>query len=122
MLKFFTFKGRLPRWNYFKYTLAATAICLSLLVIPCILLYMTVTSDTFTWMIGLLPLLVFLEILFLSCIFALTIRRLHDIDCPGIVSLLLLTGVGQLMVAVLWFVSGTPGDNKYGPDPLLEKK
>jgi uncharacterized membrane protein YhaH (DUF805 family) len=45
-------------------------------------------------------------------------RRLHDTDRSGFWQLLLLTVVGVFVLIVFWCFKGTPGSNKYGPDPL----
>ena len=48
---------------------------------------------------------------------ALGIRRLHDTDKSGWFMLLCLTGIGAIIILVFCAAEGTPGDNKYGPDP-----
>jgi uncharacterized membrane protein YhaH (DUF805 family) len=51
---------------------------------------------------------------------ALIIKRLHDRDKTGWWALLLLVPiVGPLFLAVgVWFLKGTNGPNRFGPDPL----
>ena len=49
---------------------------------------------------------------------AVTVRRLHDIDRSGwwiLIGLVPLIGVIVLLVFAL--LDGTPGDNRYGPNP-----
>ena len=48
--------------------------------------------------------------------FAAGVRRLHDTDRPGWWWLLALTGVGALVLVVLWALPGTPGPNRFSVD------
>ncbi len=45
-------------------------------------------------------------------------RRLHDIDRTGWWMLLALTGVGLLLLIYWYCKKGTPGPNRFGPDPF----
>ena len=47
---------------------------------------------------------------------SLSIRRLHDINCSGFLYLLNFIGL-NIVIFVMSLLAGTPGDNKYGPDP-----
>jgi uncharacterized membrane protein YhaH (DUF805 family) len=49
---------------------------------------------------------------------AVSIRRLHDIDRTGWWLLIALTGVGLILLFVWACFAGTPGPNRFGPDPL----
>lgn len=49
---------------------------------------------------------------------AVTVRRLHDQDKSGwwiLISLIPL--IGGIWLLVLYFIDGTPGPNRFGPDP-----
>lgn len=52
---------------------------------------------------------------------ALTVRRLHDRDKSGLYMLLtfipLIGLIFSVIMLVNFFMSGTPGPNRYGPDP-----
>ncbi|MGB6230103.1 MAG: DUF805 domain-containing protein [Litorimonas sp.] len=55
---------------------------------------------------------------------ALSWRRFHDMNLPGWLHLFFVVANGFVpllaLVEFVWFVRpGTPGDNKYGPDPTL---
>jgi uncharacterized membrane protein YhaH (DUF805 family) len=51
-------------------------------------------------------------------ILALSVRRLHDIDRSGWwVLTYLLPLIGPLVLLVFAVLDGTPGDNRYGPNP-----
>jgi uncharacterized membrane protein YhaH (DUF805 family) len=49
---------------------------------------------------------------------AIGIRRLHDIDHTGWWMLIWLTIIGSLLLIYWACVRGTPGPNRFGPDPL----
>ena len=49
---------------------------------------------------------------------AVSVRRLHDLDRSGWWMLIILTGIGLILLLVWFCLRGTPGPNRYGPDPL----
>jgi uncharacterized membrane protein YhaH (DUF805 family) len=50
---------------------------------------------------------------------AVAMRRLHDLDRSGWWVLLFLIPIVGGIVLIVWFCSpGTPGPNRFGPDPL----
>ncbi|MDC7785541.1 DUF805 domain-containing protein [Rhodoplanes sp. TEM] len=51
---------------------------------------------------------------------AVGIRRLHDIDRTGWWMLLVITVIGALVLLVFACLRGTPGPNRFGPDPLAQ--
>ncbi len=50
---------------------------------------------------------------------AVSVRRLHDIDRTGWWSLLYLTFIGTLWLIYWACKPGTPGPNRFGPNPML---
>ena len=51
---------------------------------------------------------------------AVQVRRFHDQDKSGWFALFnLIPYVGVLIVLILMLIDGTPGDNRFGPDPKL---
>lgn len=48
---------------------------------------------------------------------AVSIRRLHDSDKSGWWLLLYLVPVGGLVLLIFYFLDGTRGPNRHGPDP-----
>ena len=49
---------------------------------------------------------------------AVTVRRPHDIDKSGWWYLIYLVPcIGSIVLLVFTCLAGTPGENKYGPDP-----
>ena len=49
---------------------------------------------------------------------AVTVRRLHDLDRPGNWAMLALIPFAGVRLTRLLVQPGTPGPNRYGPDPL----
>lgn len=49
---------------------------------------------------------------------AVAIRRLHDLDRSGWWLLIAFTGIGMIVLLVWDCIKGTPGPNRFGPDPL----
>lgn len=67
--------------------------------------------------VGILGLLFSLVILLPSL--AVSVRRLHDVDRSGWWLLLWFIPLIGLIVLLVWACTrGTPGDNRFGPDPL----
>ena len=48
------------------------------------------------------------------------VRRLHDQDMSGLWYLLIFVPAGGLVLFVLFIIKGTEGDNRFGPDPLIQ--
>jgi len=54
---------------------------------------------------------------------AVTVRRLHDQEKSGLLFLLVLIPlVGPIILIVFMCTEGTPGPNKYGPDPKAAER
>ncbi len=50
---------------------------------------------------------------------AVAVRRLHDLDKSGWWVLIVMIPFIGFIILLVWFASkGTPGDNRFGPDPL----
>jgi uncharacterized membrane protein YhaH (DUF805 family) len=49
---------------------------------------------------------------------AVAARRFHDLDRTAWWLLLLLTGIGIIIIWIWFCFEGTPGSNRFGPDPL----
>src|SRR5690606_13808528 len=66
---------------------------------------------------GILGFVVWLAVIVPSI--AVSVRRLHDIDRTGWWVLINLIPLIGLIILLFFFVQrGTPGDNRFGPDPL----
>ncbi len=64
---------------------------------------------------------IMMGLFFLVCLvpgLAVTVRRLHDHDKPGILLLLaFVPAVGWIFMLIYTLTNGTEGENNYGPDP-----
>lgn len=105
------FSGRARRKEFWMFTLVNVIIALVLGFVD----GMLGTFDPETGL-GLLGGIYTLGILLPSI--AVTTRRLHDTDRSGWWQLLyFIPIIGVLVVLVFTLMDGTPGDNRFGPDP-----
>lgn len=59
-----------------------------------------------------------ISIILLLATIAVGCRRLHDTGKSGWLQLLwIIPCIGAIILIVFWAMPGTPGDNKYGPQP-----
>ncbi len=49
---------------------------------------------------------------------AVAFRRFHDMDRTAWWLLLTFTGIGSVIILIWFCFPGTPGSNRFGPDPL----
>ncbi len=125
------FERRMGRMDYFIGGLYAVA----LLILPSIVmfglslyasrssLYSTGTSSNHLVTVNIISLLVGLIVIvvLIPVSLSLSIRRLHDLDRPGILALLgFVPYAGALFSLYLLFAPGTIGPNKYG-NPITSK-
>ena len=125
MFGLFRLSGRMNRFPYFMWTVFLNTLfpIIGILIVLSILAVVSDNSNSEDLEITISVLGgVFVFVLCAIAQLAITVRRLHDIDIHGIVAFLLFTGIGILMIFILWFIPGTRGNNKYGPDPLLKKE
>lgn len=109
-----SYDGRISRSKYW-FGFVAVVVCVNLMNYLLDLFGLWGDSSE----VSLLALL--LMLLFLPLVFALSIKRFHDMGFSGWFSVLLVVPFLNLAVSLFWlgFVKGTDGDNNYGPDPLL---
>jgi uncharacterized membrane protein YhaH (DUF805 family) len=98
------FSGRSPRSAYWYWTLFAVIVGIVTAIID------NVIGVGITNTIASLA-------LFLPGL-AVSVRRLHDIDRTGWWVLIALTIIGIFLLIYWYCQPGTPGDNRYGPNPL----
>ena len=109
--KYAVFSGRARRAEYWYFVLFNLIIVIVLSLIDTFL-------GTFNVMrgVGLLSGIYGLAVLIPSL--AVTVRRLHDIDRTGWWILInLVPLIGTIVLLVFALTPGTPGSNRYGPDP-----
>lgn len=103
--RYAVFRGRARRREFWMFTLVD-------LIVAVVLSGVDLLAGTDPWIAGIYGALVLLPML------AVTARRLHDTDRSAAWLLLhLIPLLGSLVLLVLNAQAGTPGENKYGPDP-----
>ena len=106
--KYVDFSGRAPRSEYWYWTLFHV---LSLMAAVFVDFYI-ISNPTGYFLI------VAFVITFLPS-FAVLVRRLHDIDKAGWwVLLSVVPYVGAIALLIFCIIGGTPGPNRFGPDPF----
>jgi uncharacterized membrane protein YhaH (DUF805 family) len=111
----FSFNGRISRKPFW---LGLLAVALVQIVLSAVLTVLTMSSanegvSMGTILIGLVMAVMLYPVL------AIHAKRWHDRDCTGWKALTLIQGIGGLWDLVeVSFMRGTPGPNRFGPDPL----
>jgi uncharacterized membrane protein YhaH (DUF805 family) len=109
--KYAVFSGRARRAEYWYFVLFNIIVAVVLSLIDTLL-------GTFNFMqgVGLLSGLYGLAVLIPTL--AVTVRRLHDIDRTGWwIFINLIPLIGFIVLLVFAVTDGTPGSNRYGPNP-----
>jgi uncharacterized membrane protein YhaH (DUF805 family) len=106
-----TFTGRAPRSEYWFWALFVFLISIVAVIIDMV---------AFPWSSpGNGPLSLILTLGLLLPNIAVGVRRLHDIDRSGWWLLIILIPLVGIIVFLVWACTrGTPGPNRFGPDPL----
>jgi uncharacterized membrane protein YhaH (DUF805 family) len=109
--KYAVFSGRARRAEYWYFVLFNIIVAIVLSLIDTLL-------GTFNFMqgVGLLSGLYSLAVLIPTL--AVTVRRLHDVDRSGWwIFINLIPLIGTIVLLVFAVTDGTPGSNRYGPNP-----
>ena len=127
--RYFDFSGRSRRMEYWMFmllvvileTILATMIIAS--VVEAADADGQIREDGMAWLFstsgGLIPMILLglLVLLFFIPAWAVQIRRFHDQDKSGAWVLINFIPFGSIVAVVMMFMDGTPGPNRYGPDP-----
>lgn len=106
---YFQFSGRARRREFWLFALASLLVGLALTLIE------QVALDGNEWISSLYVVATLIPGI------AVSVRRLHDIDRTGWWYLIILVPiVGIIVLLVFDVTAGTPGDNRFGPDPKAE--
>lgn len=104
-----TFQGRARRKEYWMYVLFITIILISIGIVD----FLVLTGGV---------------IYLISCIIAaigsisVSVRRLHDLDKSGVWYFIqFIPVVGSIWFLVLTCIDGTPGKNRFGENPKLNR-
>jgi uncharacterized membrane protein YhaH (DUF805 family) len=109
--KYAVFHGRSRRAEYWYFVLFNLIVAIVLAAIDSLLGTFSSAQN-----IGLLSGIYSLAVLIPTL--AVTFRRLHDIDRSGWWILInLVPLIGTIVLLVFALMDGTPGDNRYGPNP-----
>ena len=109
--KYAVFSGRSRRMEYWFFVLFNLIVAFVLALID-----MLIGTFSAVQNIGLLSGIYSLAVLIPTL--AVTVRRLHDIDRSGWWILInLIPLVGAIVLLVFSLLPGTPGSNRFGPDP-----
>ena len=103
-----SFSGRASRSEFWYWILFNVLVSIALSIIDLVLVSGNATVLSSIWSLA-----TFLPSL------AVGIRRLHDTDRSGwwwLISFIPLIGI--IVLIVFWCSAGTPGSNRFGPDPL----
>lgn len=124
--KFFSFKGRLGRWQYFKYTLIVYIVFGP----PLYWSYLQLVDNTKQMLPA--AVLSWCLVLIVWSSLAIQARRFHDLEKSGrwvLLNFLVMPDGGTLSTIASWALSiwllvfkGTDGPNEYGADPLKKKE
>ena len=113
------FSGRSRRQEYWMFILGTTLFYIvSALLIGAIVAVSPEGSDAAG--IVLIILIALLALAYLALIvpsLAVMVRRLHDRDMSGWLILISFIPLGGIVLLVFMCIEGTPGPNRYGPDP-----
>ena len=116
------FSGRSRRKEYWMFSLLNLLIAVFVGLVT-LVMAVSVSSES-AMMLVVTPVLILWFLLSLALIVpgvAVTIRRLHDTDRSGWTILLALVPlIGPIILLVFYCTQGTPGPNRFGPDPKGE--
>lgn len=117
--RYFDFEGRSRRKEYWMFALLYAILMIAALVVLGFGLAMNGGEDQFNSVSAVgFSLIGLIMLVFLIPSIAVQVRRFHDQDKSGwFVLLLLIPSIGPLIVLVFMCLEGTPGENRYGPDP-----
>jgi uncharacterized membrane protein YhaH (DUF805 family) len=117
-MRYADFSGRSRRKEYWLFVLFNILVVISLLIVSGFLGMLSDDKDVGVGSVVLLLVVYSLATIVPS--FAVQIRRLHDQDKSGWFVLLGLVPFGGIVLLIFMLIEGTPGPNRYGPDPKAE--
>jgi len=114
-MRYADFSGRSRRKEYWMFVLFNVLVVMVLLIVSGILGLLTGEED-----IGVGAVVALLVVYSLATIvpsLAVKVRRLHDQNKSGWFVLLTLVPFGGIVLLIFMVIEGTPGPNRFGPDP-----
>jgi uncharacterized membrane protein YhaH (DUF805 family) len=114
-INYATFSGRAARSEYWYWALFLFLGRLSAQIFDAVIFHAPVTN----YLHNVHPLNSIFSLIVLLPTFAISVRRLHDVDRSGWWLLMYFTIIGIIYPLFVWKCSkGTAGENRFGPDPL----
>jgi uncharacterized membrane protein YhaH (DUF805 family) len=114
----FSAAGRFGRANYLAYSLGLYLIFM--LVVGAVTAATSFMGDAASMIVGAVTLIAYVALFGAAIIFM--IRRLHDLNWSGWLSVLTVVPLANLIIAIpCLFFRGTSGPNNYGPPPKPNK-
>ena len=112
--KYFVFKGRAGRSEYWFFQLLFTVISIPVLI------FENTTDDTYIILAGISGIII---LFLLIPALAVTVRRFHDVNKSGwFVLLQIIPFIGWIIILAMLIEKGTEGKNRFGDYPLKLKK
>lgn len=114
-MRYAEFSGRSRRKEYWMFVLFNILVVIALLIVSGILGLLASDED-----IGVGAVVVLMVVYFLGTFvpsLAVQVRRMHDQDKSGWFVLLGLVPFGGIILLIFMLIEGTPGPNRFGPDP-----
>ena len=119
LLRYADFTGRSRRREYWMFVLLNLLLSLAVWTLLAVTFLAGMSETEMT--VVMLPVFILYGLVVLAFMIpglAVTVRRLHDTDRSGWTLLLALVPlVGAILLIVYYCTEGTPGPNRFGPDP-----
>ncbi len=106
--KYAAFEGRASRPQFWHFVLVYIVICFAAMLLDRLFEMGDGRPGLF---LSIAELAQFLPLI------AISVRRLHDADRTGWWQLLMITGIGMILLIFFYGERGTPGGNRFGPEP-----
>ena len=117
MKKYAVFEGRARRKEYWMFQLVNFVILFPIMAVGIAGIIMQPRTQRLVWVIPLFLIIFVYSLATVVPSLAVSIRRLHDADLSGWWLLISLVPMGGIVVFVFHVMDGTPGPNRYGPNP-----
>ncbi len=117
MRKYAVFTGRARRKEYWMFQLVNFIVLFPIMVVGIAGIVMQPRTQRLVWVIPLFLIILVYSLATVVPSLAVSIRRLHDADLSGWWLLISLVPMGGIVVFVFHVMDGTPGPNRYGPNP-----
>jgi uncharacterized membrane protein YhaH (DUF805 family) len=108
--KYAVFSGRAQRAEYWYFSLFYTLILIGLAIVD-------IATGLFSLELGIGVLSGIFALIMTMPILAVSVRRLHDTGRSGWWLLIALIPLAGIVLLIFTVQDGTPGENKYGPNP-----